>query len=1563
MSGLSIIGSRPSSDTDPLGLQMVNDPPNPTADLIFIHGLGGSAFRTWSWQRNTENFWPRWLAHDEQLKSCRVFAFGYDANFKGEARGLDVLDFAKDLLLQMLNYPDGLGRSGPILFVVHSMGGLVAKKAYTLGKHDKRFAALISNVMGIIFLATPHRGSQYAKTLTNILAAAPIQAPPKSYITALQLQSPAIQDINEVFGHQCEGLVLVSFYETHPVKIGFTKLIIVEKDSAVLGYGNEMSASMSADHNTITKFESEKDPNYIKLKDTLRNILPKNQPHGSKKIAADTAREIHEVLGVFDFAKSDTHKRRAPRDSGTWLLHEKGFASWLAASKTASDPRFYWLFGLPGSGKTVLSTIIIDQLQLRDHNPQFHFFTEAHQTKRTIAYGLRSIATQLALEDASFRSALLSFQRETGLFFNNQNQNFHSVWEKIFEGIVFQLTFSRPLIWVLDGIDESDAPDTLLSHLAQIRSRTPIKIFFSSRPLKAISRFESSHIRSYFLREGDTAEDMRRYAANIVQQALPDDEELLRDIVSQTMKISSGSFLWVKLALEALEENWHTQEDIRTVLTQFPSGMVPMYNRMVSKIESQLPRSRDMARRILTWATCSWRPLRLEELQTALEPEFRNFINLEDTVMQICGHFITITPVAISSKQISLIHKTARDFLSKEDHGNAKPSFINLQDGHRHLAVVCLRYLSSEHWRRHFDTILVGTQSLTFSSKTPNRLVLAENGYPLLGYAACYWAYHVSKAPVDASELLQALKLFFTRYLLSWLEAICLSGNLQYLMRSAQFLKGYVRRQLRAQKDRPLSLAQPPEHDVEWIQSWATDIIRVVGKFGSVLIHDPPSVYRQLPVFCPRNSMIGRTYAPSRQDSLRVTGLKTEEWDDCLASVNVGRDEYATQVSATEICFVTLVSTTGSIIVWSSETCEQLRTINVGSYVPLMAINRAGTAIATVTFDSYDVWDLLTGRRLYHCLRPSDALVLDLRFGTADWELVMGLNSNSVLRLNVSTGLCNEFHIELPADADFSYQGCPWRMALSPDLTKIAVAWRGRPPLIWDLLPTGPAARPRKCHFTLPSDSICAPEMLRWHPDAEVLFILCQDMKVVQWRVFDGEQKEWSHLNAREMAVSDDGNSLLSSDNTGTLSVWNFPRLNLVYRLINESDLSSGMTFSPGGQRFYDIRGSICNVWEPEALVRADEHDLEERSSVGGTTILTEPTISHFDAGGQLVTALALDVLDRYYCCGKEDGKVWIHDAVSGKRLRKVYNHWASSTVIALSWSTSGKYMVSCDDGAFVIAKRLQVKEEGVWGVFPVFDRRLEEPVSQFLFSTGEQFLLISTPTTDHVWDLKAKKEVATRHWDGRQSRRWIQHPTEKDVLICINTSEVRCHQWPTLESLGEPAGSESTLSVPSTSSLHRHSRSRSGLDDHGTYDRCVFWTAIPADRRSVVYASLPSEGSPNTSCLSHSNLHIESVDAASVLQDSRDDNSTRRRCLPGVAEQIKHLLGMCKTSIVFLDHDCWVCTWNMQDETGQVMRHFFIPKDWVNTSTSHMAMVNIHGTFYCPRYSDVGIVRNGIRI
>ena len=221
-------------------------------------------------------FWPAWLAEENGLSLYRIFTYGYNANFKGIGTNLNITDFAKDLLFQMLVFANVDGENSPsigrrpIIFVAHSMGGLVVKKAFVLGKHDDQYSHIVSQIYGIVFLGTPHRGAHYAKILNNILSTAPLGAPPKAYIEDLDTHSRVLQDINEQFRTQCAELSLVSFFETLKTSFGITKSIIVEKDSGVLGYPQETSNPLNADHHTICKFKSWEDENYISVKSMLQ---------------------------------------------------------------------------------------------------------------------------------------------------------------------------------------------------------------------------------------------------------------------------------------------------------------------------------------------------------------------------------------------------------------------------------------------------------------------------------------------------------------------------------------------------------------------------------------------------------------------------------------------------------------------------------------------------------------------------------------------------------------------------------------------------------------------------------------------------------------------------------------------------------------------------------------------------------------------------------------------------------------------------------------------------------------------------------------------------------------------------------------------------------------------------------------------------------------------------------------------------------------------------------------------------------------------------------------------
>lgn len=96
-------------------------------------------------------------------------------------------------------------------------------QAYILGFHDHQYKDMLDKVDGIVFLATPHRGSNLADTLKTFLSAS-FQSP-KQYVSDLQTNSAMISDINDQFKLHAGKFQLISFFETLPTSIGIRKTV------------------------------------------------------------------------------------------------------------------------------------------------------------------------------------------------------------------------------------------------------------------------------------------------------------------------------------------------------------------------------------------------------------------------------------------------------------------------------------------------------------------------------------------------------------------------------------------------------------------------------------------------------------------------------------------------------------------------------------------------------------------------------------------------------------------------------------------------------------------------------------------------------------------------------------------------------------------------------------------------------------------------------------------------------------------------------------------------------------------------------------------------------------------------------------------------------------------------------------------------------------------------------------------------------------------------------------------------------------------------------------------
>jgi hypothetical protein len=89
---------------------------------------------------------------------------------------------------------------------------------------DPKYEVIAASIKAVIFLATPHRGSDLAPYLHRVLSLSFSQTS-KQYVLELVAQSPFLRLVNDQFRHVAPRLQIFSFYETLESSIKLSKTV------------------------------------------------------------------------------------------------------------------------------------------------------------------------------------------------------------------------------------------------------------------------------------------------------------------------------------------------------------------------------------------------------------------------------------------------------------------------------------------------------------------------------------------------------------------------------------------------------------------------------------------------------------------------------------------------------------------------------------------------------------------------------------------------------------------------------------------------------------------------------------------------------------------------------------------------------------------------------------------------------------------------------------------------------------------------------------------------------------------------------------------------------------------------------------------------------------------------------------------------------------------------------------------------------------------------------------------------------------------------------------------
>ncbi|KAJ6112263.1 hypothetical protein N7523_008324 [Penicillium sp. IBT 18751x] len=280
-------------------------------DLVFVHGLNPRGrndhpFETWTHANG--KFWPKdFLAED--ILYARVFVYGYNANItKPQTMSTaSIKDHANTLLnlLDMERNPHRQNSPPPkIIFIGHSLGGLVIKQALLNAKEDPKYGAIRNATSGLVFFGTPHRGAkavELGKIAAGIARFVSKGHASNDLLDCLEHNSLFTRQMSDRFRHQLEDYQVISFIEGKEVQLGGAgpasiSHLVVNEESAVLGLSGlrETQLKLDADHSQMCKVGS-RGPMYRLIKGNIKQLvdqallsehgfipLPKSHPANGK---------------------------------------------------------------------------------------------------------------------------------------------------------------------------------------------------------------------------------------------------------------------------------------------------------------------------------------------------------------------------------------------------------------------------------------------------------------------------------------------------------------------------------------------------------------------------------------------------------------------------------------------------------------------------------------------------------------------------------------------------------------------------------------------------------------------------------------------------------------------------------------------------------------------------------------------------------------------------------------------------------------------------------------------------------------------------------------------------------------------------------------------------------------------------------------------------------------------------------------------------------------------------------------------------------------------------------
>ncbi|KAK2747861.1 hypothetical protein FQN55_004738 [Onygenales sp. PD_40] len=414
--------------------------------------------------------------------------------------------------------------------------------------------------------------------------------------------------------------------------------------------------------------------------------------------------------------------------TGRWFVEGKQYQRW---KNDASS--FIWLYGIPGCGKTILSSTVIQDLERQGKVVAYFYFDFKDSQKQTPILLIKSLILQLCQPNRRIPPAIETLYSSCA---NGEKSPSLDGLLHVLRETIQELPESYV---VIDALDECVYRDDLIDVLNTICGwgSGNLHLLATSRKERDIEMCLEELVapdNAICLKTEVVDVDIRHYVAHILDtrrkfEKWRKDDNMRREIETALMQKSKGMF---------------------RALGSLPATLDETYDRILLSIDEE---HSEYALRILTWLAFSARPLFLSEVAEVVAVDTDNGLDpggvLEDPmdVMAICSTLVTITAPRekrffqlkrkVVEETVVLVHYSVKEYLLSDriQQGLASRFALKPIACEIFIAKGCLRYLLQLR-----DSVSCSAKQLIEKPK-------------LAGYAAEFWVYHARAVGPDSDTM------------------------------------------------------------------------------------------------------------------------------------------------------------------------------------------------------------------------------------------------------------------------------------------------------------------------------------------------------------------------------------------------------------------------------------------------------------------------------------------------------------------------------------------------------------------------------------------------------------------------------------------------------------------------------------------------------------------------------------------------------------------------------------------------------------------------------------------